>query len=566
MMYKRLIENESRLLLAVGVVAAVSLLRVAVAFNINWDEFTYLSQVHAYLGGTLESRLQTLHVHAFAWLPVVSGNEADQVVAARLVMLVLHGLTAFFLYRIAARATDRPSALFAALAYLSLSYVIRGGASFRYDPLLIVLIIAAYDLVVLREADRWRAALGGALIGMAALVTIKALLFAPAFFILLFIPLGGAKAARAVGTAAAGVAAMVFAFMVLYALHDFSLEAARPGAGMVAVAFAKTLRDAGFFPRYSDFLITLRIDLGIWIFLGAGLVLTLLKIPASRGEERRKWLSLAALATPLGALLVYRNAFPYFYGSMLALPAVLTAVAWQALGRSGLTGRPRLLVPLVKLLAIMQLLVNLGIQGVLASQVRPLAHQRQVLAVVHQAFGTPVPCISRAAFVASFPHAGFFMSTWGMENYVAAGERVFVRAVSAVQPPLLVADHPLLDLENKVFPTGTWQRQGLFAEDRAVLAASYIHHWGPLYVAGLRSRIAGQRTVELMIGGRYTLEADCPITIDGARVSPGEVVFLARGSHEFAAAEGPVEVALRWGDRLYRPDQPPAGLPLFLGF
>lgn len=567
-MLKRIIDNEYRLLLFVGVVAAVVLLRIAVAFNINWDEFNYLSLVYDYLGGRLEMRLQTFHVHAFTWLPAVSANEVNQIVAARLVMLLLHGLTAFYVYRIAARATDRPSALFATLAYLSLSYVIRGGASFRYDPIAITLIMAAFDLVVFRKPDLRRAALGGALMATAAMVTIKAAIFLPSFLIFLALPLFGARRpAHSLGSLVTGVLAALAAFSILFALHDLSLVSMPMDASNIAAAgFEKTVLDAGFFPRISFFLTTLKIDFVIWAFLVAGIVLSSVKIWQSRGEGKLKWLVLAVLAAPLATLLVYRNAFPYYYGFLLAPPAVLIAVAWQALGNDGFVGRTGLLSLGMKVLAILYLLFNLIVQGVLAPQVKPLAHQRQILRAVHRVFADPVPYFSRTTLVASFPQVGFFMSTWGMENYRAVGERVFVRAITERAPPLLIADHPLLDLENKVYPPLTNQGHELFEEDRTALDATYIHHWGPIYVAGLRTRIRNQKTVEVMIGGRYTLEAGCSIEIDGRRIAPGESIVLARGPHELTATEGFADIALRWGDKLYHPDNPPADLPLFLGF
>lgn len=567
-MLKRIIDNEFRLLSLVGIVAVVVLLRIAVTFNINWDEFNYLAQIYAYLSGTLAEPLQTMHVHVFTWLPSVSANEANQIVAARLVMLLLHGLTAFFVYRIAARATDRRSGLFATLAYLSLSYVIRGGASFRYDPIAITLISAAIDFVVFRKPDPCRAATGGALMGAAALVTIKTAIFLPSFLFVVALPLiGERRTAPAVGSLVAAVLAMVAAFSGLYMLHALSLAPAGATAAMVGAVFHKTLWEAGFFPRFAVFLRTFRLDFGIWAFLLAGMVLTLVKIRHSRGEARQKWLALAALGAPLASLFVYRNAFPYFYGFLLAPPAVLIAVAWQALGSYSQIGNGAFVPQVIKLLAILHLLLNLVFQGVLTPLAQPLVHQRQILQVVHRMFAEPVLFFSRSAFVASFPVAGFFMSTWGMDNYQAIGERVFARAIVERAPPLLIADHPLLDLENQVYPPPlTEHRHKLFEEDRAALKATYIHHWGPIYVAGLRASIKGHKTVEIMIGGRYTLEADGPIEIDGRRLVPGESMVLSRGAHGLIAGAGPADITLRWGEKLYRPEDLPPALPLFLGF
>ena len=133
-MLKRIIEYETHILISLIVFALLLRIQFVRSFNLNWDEFFFLEKVHNYLTGDLTDRLQSIHVHVFTWLTTVSGNEADQIVAARFVMLVLHGLTAFFLYRIATRVTDRSSGLFAALAYLCFSYVIRGGGEFSNRP------------------------------------------------------------------------------------------------------------------------------------------------------------------------------------------------------------------------------------------------------------------------------------------------------------------------------------------------------------------------------------------------------------------------------------------------
>jgi hypothetical protein len=569
MILKRIIENEGRLLIFVGFVAGVMLIRIAITFNINWDEFNYLSDVYSFLGGTLGVQLQTIHVHAFSWLPAISANESNQIIAARLVMLLLHGFTSLIIYRIAARATDHTSALFATLAYLSLSYVIRSGTSFRPDPISIFLIAAAFDLVFLRKPDMLRAAAGGILFGIAGMVTIKSAIFLPSFLFLLALPVfGERKAGQATGSFVVGVLSTVVAFVGFFSLHSMSLAESTPDftRDLVTMSFDKTLRDSVFFPRLSYFLTTLQNDLVIWLFLIAGIVLTLVKIPHSSCEERRNGLALLALAAPLGSLLFYRNAYPYFYGFLLALPVVLIAVSWQALDSRRLTGGTGLVVPIFKLFATLYLLLNLIIQGIIFPYAKPLKHQRQILQTVHRMFERPVPYFSRTAFIATFPKAGFFMSTWGMDSYLANGKRVFAQAIAEVKPPLLIADHPLLDLENTLYPLNSNYGYKLFEEDREVLNATYIHHWGPIYVAGLRTRITGHGTIQIMIGGRYTLEADRSILIDGRRVAPGESIDLARGSHELTAYQEPADITLRWGDKLYRPDFPPPALPLFLGF
>ena len=70
--------------------------------------------------------------------------------------------------------------------------------------------------------------------------------------------------------------------------------------------------------------------------------------------------------------------------------------------------------------------------------------------------------------MASFPLVGFFMTTLGVDTYLQRGQPVLRQAVEEKRPPLLIANHPLLDVEHVVYPTysvdsthllpGIWKR------------------------------------------------------------------------------------------------------------
>lgn len=571
-MLKLIREHETHLFMSMIVLAILLQIQFLRTFTINLDEFSFLSKVHSYLAGDLTGRLQSLHVHAFTWLAGVSVNEVDQIVAARFVMLTLHALTAFFLYRIAARATDRSSALFATLAYLSMSHVFRDGSSFRTDPIAIFFILAAFDLVVLRKTSALRTASAGTLFGIAGMVTIKTSIFFPSFLLILALPPFLKKRRReAARRLALGLGTAVGAFALLYWLHDLSLAVA-PASGrpdVASSAFAKTLRDAGFFPQFTVFLFSLMNDLEVWAFLAAGGILTVLGLASTREANWFVRLEIAALAAPLGALLFYRNSFPYFYGFLMAPVSILVAVAWQALTTTRLEGRTGPVGPMIKFLAIVILLFNLINQSTLRPWDKPLENQRHVLGTIHRMFPEPVPYFDGSSNIASYPQAGFFMSTWGMDSYRTAGKRAFARAIGEKSPPLLIANHLLLDLEYKVYKPEMHYGHRLFAEDRAALEAAYIHHWGLIYVAGTRVALedpAQATTANIAIGGLYTLEAEHPVVMDGRLVKPGESLALVRGPHLFTSPDAPLLVTLRFGEDLYRPSEPAPEMPLFLGF
>src|SRR5262245_36045869 len=83
--------------------------------NVNWDEFFFLSKVHDYARGELTASLQSFYVHFFGWLPLVSGNEVTQIIAARAVMFALALASCVLTYAIGRLYLSRMAALFAVL-------------------------------------------------------------------------------------------------------------------------------------------------------------------------------------------------------------------------------------------------------------------------------------------------------------------------------------------------------------------------------------------------------------------------------------------------------------------
>ena len=191
---------------------------------------------------------------------------------------------------------------------------------------------------------------------------------------------------------------------------------------------------------------------------------------------------MAALSLPVATLAVYRNSFPYFYPFILASASVLTALTWQSLPPG------RALPMALKMFALTWLVASLILHGVYAPRQMPLDDQRMVLAAVHRMFPEPTNYLDRCSMVSSFPQVGFFMSTLGMQAYTQRGVPVLRQAIEKHQPPFLVANHPLLDLEKSVYPAAWQYRPELLEPDREALRGAYIHHWGPIYVAGNASR------------------------------------------------------------------------------
>ena len=554
------------------IVAAAVRVNVVTQLNINWDEFSYLGLVHQYLRRSLGLTLQSFHVHFFSWLPGSFVNEADQIVAARAVMLALHLFTATLLYRIARRWASGTSPLFAVAAYLSFSFVIRNGASFRSDTIAIPAVMAAFDLLLAPRTSAWRQALAGLLIALAGVITIKMAIFLPTLAVLLGSPLlaGGVtreKVRRIVVTSMAAAAG----FVLLYGLHGMSTSSLsdQSSAAIAAASLPTAIANTSFLPQRETLLATLVWDMAFWALWLFGCGILVQQIRGTRGSERAKWIDAAALALPVAGLAVYRNSFPYFYPTILAPASILLALAWQRLTERMAVDSNRA-VRRVVVITVSWFVASSLVHGLYVPITMPLEQQRTVIATVHQMFPQSVPYLDRCSALASFPQAGFFMTTWNLHTYMQERRPLLLEAINEEGPPLLIANHPLLNPEHVVYPASSKDSLTLLPEDRKALASAYIHHWGPIYVAGKHLRPSSSRGTEpvqfdLLIPGRYTLEASEPIEIDGRLVGPHHSIDLGRGSHRAVLPTGE-QATLRWGEQLYRPARSPPREEFFLGF
>jgi len=148
------------------------------------------------------------------------------------------------------------------------------------------------------------------------------------------------------------------------------------------------------------------------------------------------------------------------------------------------------------------------------------------------------------------------MSTWGFESYYEKRKPIIATIIENHEPKFILANHPALRLHT----TEAGPPDRLMSQDLGVLQRNYVHHWGPVYVAGKKLDLKSafdHRRVHVAIPGTYTLEADVAVWIDGIRHSPGAVVSLPKGQVLVAATEGRTSVTLRWGDKLRVPEDPP---------
>jgi hypothetical protein len=133
--------------------------------------------------------------------------------------------------------------------------------------------------------------------------------------------------------------------------------------------------------------------------------------------------------------------------------------------------------------------------------------------------------------IASFRKVNFFMSTWGLENYRAAGQSFVERALAA-RAPLLVANRPVLEPGRPEF------KSRLLPRDRALIEQFYQPYWGPIRVAGAAVELVGNETLlaELPFPGRYRVETEAAISIDGVVRRNGEIIDVERPGLRIAAS------------------------------
>jgi hypothetical protein len=187
--------------------------------------------------------------------------------------------------------------------------------------------------------------------------------------------------------------------------------------------------------------------------------------------------------------------------------------------------------------------------------------QRAVVAAVHEMFPRPVPYLERAGMIASFPNRSFFMSTWGLESYRAAGQPVLKQNTAKQAPVFLIATHAAVSQALQ----GKSSADGLVEADAAYLHDNFLPHWGPIWVAGRSLPAAAvEANIEIMAPGLYTLESAEPVAVDGVTRPPRAVLELASGKHRI----GPHATAaqLRWGDHLTRPQSAAPVSELYSGF
>jgi hypothetical protein len=528
-----------------------------VNFNINWDEFLYLSFVFEYSSGTLSRALQTFHVHLFGWMTDLEADEIQLALLGRSVMLACELLTLGFIYLISRRFVSIRFAWFGVLSYLASGFVLIHGFSFRADPMITVLLMASIYLLMERSAYLWKDMAATITIALAFAISIKSVFFAPPLLGALIWrtrQMGGAE--RKLKIYAGLTLSVSIAFAVLYLWHRNTLA---PGianeVSQLDSVFSKMLIDIPFWPQQKYFRswITASWPQMLFIFIGFFLLWR------RRSREHTVRLLIAVMfALPILSIFFYRNSFPYFFPFIVAPSMIAAAIGAQILSENVSRRFANILLTAV---VIYMLTYTLG-QAYRYSDYHQIG-QRETISAVHTMFPEPSPYIDVTSMIASFPKCGLFMSTWGMESYRKAGKPVFERILEECEPKFLIANANQL----------VWAMRAGFSEDNPhslldrdanTLRSNFIHHWGEIWVAGKRFNLDGSPiTFQIPVESIYTVESSSQLRIDGAHYDDGDFVFLSKGAHTVESP--PQQIELRIGRNLPRPEYAPTS-PIYFGF
>ena len=526
----------------VSLVACQAML--VVNYHINWDEFYYLSQVYDAKRSSLGSALQTLHVHLFGWLIAWPDNEIDKIIAGRWVMLFAELITIGCIVHAAKTFVDLPFAVFAVLTWLTAGFTLTQGFSFRVDPIATSLLMGAISLSLTRKINMLIAAFAGVMVGLAGLITIKSVLYAPVFLGVFLWQLKQQGLRAILKPFVIAVVLMAATFLIMYYFHSESISEdsvvkQRSSADVIMSSLRTTLLETQAFPQIN------------WVL--AWLVLSIVPVflmIVGAFRNRLAWLFIA----PLLSLVIYRNSFPYFF-PFIAAPAMIAV----AIGAERFLGR-RWIFAVFGIVMVTSVLFQLA-YAIPANQ----KVQQLLVSGVHQIFPEPVPYIDQSSMIASFPKQGFFMTTWGMLNYRQTNQPVMNDILTQHRPPLLIANNPVL-LHAMGVGSVEKGRQYLLAEDNAILKSTYVHYWGPVYVAGFDVQTNAQtQQIEIKIPGEYRNDSRISVSINESTYKPGETVNLDVGSYHVKTDED-TRARFVWAETMARPKEPFPDIPVFKGF
>ncbi|AKM10152.1 hypothetical protein [Croceicoccus naphthovorans] len=505
---------------------------IIVTRAINWDEFIHYGILIDMVSGQRVSALQTLWQRVFAWLPTMPGDTIDRIRYGRAGMLAFELLTLTMIAAIARRFTDHSGAAMGALAWLSAGYVLQHGFSFRADPVVTATLTTALAVLAWRKLDAITALIVGALLGVAGMLTIKAVLYAAAFAGLACLRWTEAeRKASATLTLLAIPILAALTFALIHELHASAIAGQVRGASAITSASSTALADNAW---HYVFFIGRPNNLGFVvgaISTGLGLFAMILAFPfALKGRSLHQRIALIGMIAIVATPAFYENTAPYYYTFMLAPVAIACVVSIDLARRK------------VPAMVISALLMSLAISVFAHENRKIISHQKRIDAVATSLFDERVAYFDHADALPGFDKMNPFMSPWGIRGYLANGRPIYSTAMRQRPVPLLLANwHPFISVfagEEKYF----------LPEDAKAIRENYVQFEGPVWLAGKTVPAHGSNNSEVLVPGPYTLRGGA-LTIDGVVRKEGDVLNLDRGHHMLVNSGGSA-ASIVYGNRL----------------
>lgn len=510
---------------------------------INWDEFYHFSQIHELLAGTLTKPMQSLHQRLFSWVAYLPGDNISQIIAARAAMMVFVLIAAGATYALASAFASRRVALVCALAWLSSGFVLQHATSYRPDALAAALLMSSLAIMTLSRLDLRASLVVAALAAIATLVTIKSALYAPAFAGIAWLRWQEAGRTREASIRLLLLAVLTaLLYGVFHTIHSALLAEAQGTAGVLASS-ANQMFQPFTFP-YGHHAIKAALTAPLLALAVLASPLLIWRAKDLTGPEK---VALGALLLPVTTIAFYHNSAAYYYVFMLPPVAVGCLIAFRTMiARYSLAATSAVLA--------------LSALAVFATEEREvLDKQRQIVAAADSIFAEPVAYLDFPGMIGHFPKANGFLTPWGAQAYREGYGHTMSEALEAGTVPLLLENDPAFTevLRNGKNPAL------LLPEDAAMLRDTFVHFWGPYWLAGIELPQDQARIAHVRVPGPYTVR-DASIVFDGMLYLPGEVIHLDRGEYEFTAFDKPAR--LIWGDQIAEPEMPPPDEPHWTQF
>lgn len=528
------------------VLALAGHLYLALTRAINWDEFYHYSQVQKLAQGTLSEPLQTLYTRAFVWVVDLPGVGVDHIVVIRLFMFLCEIVVAAAIMGAASRFVARVPAAFCALIYLTAGYVLQHGTSFRFDAPAAALLMTAAWILLRFPMSVGRILLVGLLAGIAAMLTIKTILYAPVFLGIAWLLWTEAPNKRRIFFQLAAIAvAALGSFALIYLAHASSLVGNSDAEAMRVVSRAGgKMFHFGYVTYWSSLVKGVQLS-----FVLALVVLSFPVVIWNARKLRAEKLALIGFYLPILSLFFYHNTAPYFYVYMLPPVTVACGVVLASL------------VARYRAISIAALLLLGGAFVFYNEPPNTIDRQRHILREAERMFPEGVAYFDSCAMLGSFPKANAFMTPWGIDQYLAGGFPSLERTMASTPVPLLVNDDYMFEDAMK----GINPVPAFLPGDLAAIRETFVHLWGPFWIAGeeIPAR-ASDYTFRIRVPGPYTAQG-ASVRIGERVIAPGQVVHLERAVYR-ASTAGEKGARLVWGTGVTPPAQSYDGGPLFMPF